>query len=69
MEFQILIMQQIFQIFSIPGRINKPFCFWYGSHEPHRKYEYGSGIKKGGKQLQDIKAVPGFWPDNPDSEE
>ena len=34
---------------------NKPFCFWYGSKEPHRKYEYGSGIKKGGKQLQDIK--------------
>jgi hypothetical protein len=44
---------------------NQPFCFWYGSHEPHRKYEYGSGIKKGGKQLMDIKAVPGFWPDNP----
>lgn len=44
---------------------NKPFCFWYGSKEPHRKYEYGSGIKRGGKQLQDIKSVPGFWPDNP----
>jgi N-sulfoglucosamine sulfohydrolase len=44
---------------------NKPFCFWYGSYEPHRKYEYGSGIKKGSKQLQEIKAVPGFWPDNP----
>ena len=43
----------------------RPFCFWYGSYEPHRKYEYGSGIKKGGKRLQDIKAVPGFWPDNP----
>ena len=44
---------------------NKPFCFWYGSKEPHRSYEYGSGIKKGGKQLQDIKTVPGFWPDDP----
>jgi arylsulfatase A-like enzyme len=43
---------------------NKPFCFWYGSHEPHRKYEYGSAIKKGGKHLQDIKAVPSFLPDN-----
>jgi N-sulfoglucosamine sulfohydrolase len=43
---------------------NRPFCFWYGSKEPHRKYEYGSGIRKGGKQLTDIKTVPGLWPDN-----
>jgi len=43
---------------------NKPFCFWYGSNEPHRDYEYGSGINKGGKQLSDINNVPGFWPDN-----
>jgi arylsulfatase A-like enzyme len=43
---------------------NKPFCFWYGSYEPHRRYEYGSGIKTGGKQLNDINSVPGFWPDN-----
>ncbi len=43
---------------------NKPFCFWYGSKEPHRTYEYGSGIKKGGKHPEDIKTVPGFWPDN-----
>jgi N-sulfoglucosamine sulfohydrolase len=42
----------------------KPFCFWYGAHEPHRKYEYGSGIKKGGKHPEEIKAVPPFWPDN-----
>jgi N-sulfoglucosamine sulfohydrolase len=42
----------------------KPFCFWYGSKEPHRKYEYGSGIKKGGKHPEDIKSVPPFWPDN-----
>jgi len=43
---------------------NKPFCFWYGSHEPHRGYEYESGIKKGGKQLSDITNVFKFWPDN-----
>jgi len=43
---------------------NKPFCFWYGSNEPHRGYEYSSGINKGGKQLSDIKDVLGFWPDN-----
>ncbi len=43
---------------------DKPFCFWYGSYEPHRKYEYGSGVKKGGKNTGDIDHVPGFWPDN-----
>ncbi|MDN5201010.1 sulfatase [Fulvivirgaceae bacterium BMA10] len=43
---------------------NEPFCFWYGSTEPHRRYEYGSGIKKGKKKLQDIEKVYSFWPDN-----
>lgn len=43
---------------------SKPFCFWYGSNEPHRKYEFGSGIKKGGKHPDEIKTVPEFWPDN-----
>ena len=42
----------------------KPFCFWYGSTEPHRKYEYGSGIKKGGKSLSDIAQIYEFWPQN-----
>jgi arylsulfatase A-like enzyme len=42
----------------------KPFCFWYGSTEPHRKYEYGSGISKGGKKTADIERVFSFWPDN-----
>ncbi len=42
---------------------DKPFCFWYGSTEPHRAYEYGSGIKKGNKKLEDIDEVLGFWPD------
>ena len=41
----------------------KPFCFWYGGHEPHRRYEYESGIKAG-KKLADIKTVPPFFPDN-----
>ncbi len=41
-----------------------PFCFWYGSTEPHRRYEYGSGLRQGNKQLSDIDAVPSFWPDN-----
>lgn len=42
----------------------QPWSFWYGALEPHRAYEYGSGVAKGGKRLSDIDRVPGFWPDN-----
>ena len=31
---------------------------------PHRGYEFGSGVKKGGRQLAEIDRVPAFWPDN-----
>lgn len=41
----------------------KPWCFWYGSTEPHRSYEYQSGVNKGGKKLSDIDRVPAYWPD------
>jgi N-sulfoglucosamine sulfohydrolase len=41
-----------------------PWCFWYGSTEPHRGYEYQSGVKKGGKKLSDIQEVPGYLPDD-----
>jgi arylsulfatase A-like enzyme len=41
-----------------------PWCFWYGAIEPHRGYEFGSGMAKGGKQLTDIDRVPAYWPDN-----
>ncbi len=44
----------------------KPWCFWYGSLEPHRDYEYQSGVRKGGKRLTDIDHVPGYWPDTED---
>lgn len=40
-----------------------PFCFWYGSTEPHRAYEYGAGIRKGGKTPSMIGEIPSFWPD------
>ena len=33
----------------------RPFCFWYGCTEPHRAYEFGAGIKKGGKSI-DLQA-------------
>ena len=41
----------------------KPFCFWYGSTEPHRAYEFESGINKGGKNLEEIDEIPAFWPE------
>lgn len=40
------------------------WCFWYGSTEPHRGYEFQSGVKKGGKKLSDIDRVPSYWPDD-----
>ena len=40
-----------------------PFCFWYGSTEPHRAYEFNAGIKYGGKTIEQIKEVPPFWPE------
>lgn len=43
---------------------NAPFCFWYGGTEPHRRYEYGTGVSVGGKSVDSIKEVPDFWPDN-----
>lgn len=41
-----------------------PWCFWYGSTEPHRGYEFQSGLTKGGKKLSDIDRVPAYWPDS-----
>jgi arylsulfatase A-like enzyme len=40
-----------------------PWCFWYGCTEPHRGYEFQSGVNKGGKKLADIAKVPSYWPD------
>lgn len=38
-----------------------PFYFWYGSTEPHRVYEKGSGLASG-KKLEDAE-VPDYLPD------
>ena len=40
---------------------NQPFVFWFGAHEPHRVYEYGSGMRAG-KSIEDVE-VPEFFPD------
>jgi arylsulfatase A-like enzyme len=41
---------------------DKPFCFWFGSVDPHRKYEWESGVKSG-MRLEDVK-VPPYLPDD-----
>jgi N-sulfoglucosamine sulfohydrolase len=41
-----------------------PFCFWFGSVDPHRAYDVGSGVRAG-KRLEDAD-VPPFLPDAPD---
>lgn len=45
---------------------DKPFCFWYGSHEPHRGFAWDSGIKKGKLKPSSIPhdQIPSFFPDN-----
>jgi len=42
----------------------KPWSFWVGSTEPHRGYEYGSGVTLGMKSTDMIKDFPPYWPDN-----
>jgi N-sulfoglucosamine sulfohydrolase len=41
-----------------------PFCFWHGSHRPHRQYEEGAGLKSGLKP--ETVEVPPFLPDTPE---
>jgi arylsulfatase A-like enzyme len=43
---------------------DKPFCFWFGSRDPHRPYVKGSGVKSGMK-LEDV-VVPPYLPDTPE---
>lgn len=42
----------------------KPFCFWFGSHDPHRPYKEGSG-RESGMKIEDV-VVPPFLPDTPE---
>lgn len=43
---------------------DRPFSFWFGSQDPHRPYEKGSGLKAGLKPESVV--VPPFLPDTPD---
>ena len=40
----------------------KPFCFWYGSHNPHRGYKWQSGRERGFDPAK--VQVPPYLPDN-----
>jgi arylsulfatase A-like enzyme len=47
---------------TVPG--DKPFCFWFGSRDPHRDYVKGSGVKAGLKPENVV--VPPYLPDTPE---
>jgi arylsulfatase A-like enzyme len=53
-----------FAAFLKTVRKGQPFCYWYGSQDPHRPYEPGTGIKAGMKPEEVV--VPPFWPDTPE---
>jgi len=40
----------------------KPFCFWFGSTDPHRGYKWQSGVNSG-MTLEDV-GVPAYFPDS-----
>lgn len=41
---------------------SKPFCFWFGTSDPHRSYKKDSG-REGGINVDSVH-VPKFYPDN-----
>lgn len=52
------------EFMSDVSREDKPWVFWFGSREPHRAYEYGSGVSCGGMSVDMIDEVPAYWPDD-----
>jgi arylsulfatase A-like enzyme len=43
--------------------VGQPFCFWFGTTDPHRDYQPGSGLSSGKHALNEVE-VPGFLPDS-----
>jgi arylsulfatase A-like enzyme len=43
---------------------DRPFCFWFGSRDPHRPYEPGTGARSGMKAER--VGIPQFLPDMPE---
>jgi N-sulfoglucosamine sulfohydrolase len=53
-----------FQNFFSKVPKGKPFCYWFGSHDPHREYVKGSGAKAG-LNAANVQ-VPPWFPDTPE---
>ena len=53
---------QAFDEFLKTVPADKPFCFWFGSNDPHRPYEPGSGKASG---IEVDVSVPPYLPDTP----
>lgn len=51
-----------FESFLKGQQKGQPFCFWLGTHEPHRGFQDGLGRKRG-KELSRV-TVPKIFPDN-----
>jgi uncharacterized sulfatase len=51
-----------FEQFMQERQADRPFCFWFGSSDPHRDYKWRSGVESGMK-LEDVN-VPACLPDN-----
>ena len=51
-----------FSLFLAALPKDRPFCFWFGSHYPHRPYRVGSGAKGGIDPAKVV--VPPYLPDN-----
>ena len=52
-----------FRAFLTTRPQGQPFCFWFGSTDPHRPYAWESGVRSG-MDLQKVK-VPPYLPDCP----
>ena len=51
-----------FRAFQASVPQGKPWCFWFGSQDPHRPYQLGSGLRAG-LRIDDV-VVPQFLPDS-----
>jgi len=51
-----------FEAFLSERPTDKPFCFWLGTHEPHRGFKLGAGAASGKDPRQVI--VPPYLPDH-----
>jgi uncharacterized sulfatase len=51
-----------FEEFLANRPVDQPFCFWLGTHEPHRGYQKGAGVASGKDPRQVV--VPPYLPDH-----